>query len=177
MKKFVYISIISLLYSFGVKCNIFAQEVNSFKSERAHLSFVYPSTYKKIKITAAPHMLIHLDNGTEEYVVSCWELGTDESVDAWNEMYFQNLEQNAKKAKTGPKLLSCKKTTLSLKGKTIRASELIHSRGSGIATMYVITYQFFWKGNMIQIMYTNHGLFTQKAKKGEEIIKSIQLQN
>ena len=177
MKKFVYISIITLLYSFGVKCNIFAQQVYSFKSERAHLSFEYPSTYKKIKMTAAPHMLIHLDNGKEEYVVSCWELGIDESVDAWDELYFQNLEHNAKKAKTGPKLLSCKKTTLSLKEKTIRASELIHSRDSGIATMYVITYQFFWKGNMIQIMYTNKGDFNQKSKKGEDIIKSIQLQN
>lgn len=177
MKKKYFGLVLALLLSFCVNYDTYAQLTKTFKSEKAHFSLVYPSSYRAVSIENAPHMILHLINDKkEEYTFSCWELGLDESIDAWNKEFYQELVHNATKATTGPKLLSYRKTTINLKNKTIRAAELIHSRNDRQTTEYVVTYQFFWKGNMIQIMYVSEPNFTFKATKGTVLLKSILLQ-
>lgn len=153
-----------------------AQDSFVYKSDKAHFSLVYPSSYRAVSVENAPHMLLYLTNDKkEEYAFSFWELGLDESIDAWDNELYQELVHNATKATTGPKLLSYRKTTITLKNKTIRTAELIHSRNVRQTTEYVVTYQFFWKGNMIQIMHISEPNFTFKATKGRVLLKSIQL--
>lgn len=117
-------------------------------------------------------MLLHLQSGKgEEYTISFWEYGIDESYDVWSPEIYQEVERNANRA-SGVKLISCKKVMLTTKNQRRRAAEVIHSK----ATDYIVTYQTLWKGNLIQIVYINRGTYTEQSPKGQEIINSIQLQ-
>ena len=162
--------------SFSAVLNISAQKTTTYKSEKAHFSLSYPSSYQVIPIENAPHMLLHLQSGKgEEYTISFWDYGIDESYDSWSPEIFQLTEMNAKKA-TGFKLISCKKVMLTMKNQKRRAAEVIHSKTDVLTKKYLVSYQTLWKGNLIQIVYINRGTYTAQSPKGQEIINSIQLQ-
>ena len=160
------------LLSFYAVISTSAQKTITCKSENAHISLSYPSSYRKIPIVNAPHMILHLKSEKgEDYTFSCWEYGLDESYDVWDQDIFQEIERNASKA-SGVKLISCKRVMLTMKNQKRRAAETIHSK----ANDYIVTYQTLWKGNLMQIVYVNQGSYTTQSPKGQEIINSIQLQ-
>lgn len=172
MNKVLYILTFFCLLYFSVFNNISAQKTTNYRSEKAHFSLSYPSSYRTIPIRNAPHMLLHLQNNKdEEYTISCWEYALDESYDVWNPEIYRKIERNASNA-SGVKLISCKKVMLTMKKKKRRAAEIIHSK----ATNYIVTYQTLWKGNLIQLVFVNRGPYTPQSPKGQEIINSIQLQ-
>lgn len=159
------------LLSFGAIFNLSAQKTTTYKSEKGHFSLSYPSSYRVIPVRNAPQILLRLQiNKNEEYIISLWEYGIDESYDVWDSEIYQEIVRNANKT-SGLKLISSKKVMLTTKNQKRRAAELVHSK----AADYIVTYHTLWKGNLIQIVYVNRGTYTPQSPKGQEIINSIQL--
>lgn len=153
----------------------YAQEFKMYSNEKAHLTLKFPSTFREVPINNAPHMLLHIENEKEEeYIISFWEYGIDESYDIWNPEFFKEVENNAHKIQ-GAELISCSKKKLNIREKTIKAVQMIHLRDDGIKKKYVVTYQTLWRGNLIQIMYISKGDFAFMATKGRTLFKYLQL--
>lgn len=168
--------LILLLLSMGMRHNAMAQQTEIYNSEKAHLSLTYPSTFHTVPIDNAPHMLIHLQNNkNEEYAISYWDYGIDKSIDIWNPVFYQKVEQNAKKI-PDLQLISCSKTIINLKSRKVKAAEMIHTKNLGQKKKYFITYQTLWRGNLIQILYISEDSFVLESTKGRALLKNIQLQ-
>ena len=159
------------LFMIGATTHVFAQKTSTFKSNQAHLSISYNSSFRALPIRNASHMLLHLQNDkNEDYTISFWEYGIDDSYDVWNPDLFSEIKQNAMRNKVA-QFHSCNKVSLSLKGKTVKAVEIVHTKSPN----YIITYQWLWRGNLIQIVYVNEGTYGKNSAKGKEIIQGIQL--
>lgn len=116
-------------------------------------------------------MLLHLLSTIgEDYTLSLWEYGLDDSYDAWSPEIFQTIQQSAKGNKIA-QFESCKKVTLALKNKNVKAVEIVHTKKPD----YVITYQWIWHGNLLQVVYVNKGTYGTESPKGENVLKTIQL--
>lgn len=173
MKKIVLLlSMIILSSSFVIG------QTKTFVSSIANLEFTYPTSLTQEKINNAPHMLLKLMGKTNLLALSFWDYGIDESLDAWDDDLFSRIK--SRMALASGEVVSLEKVTLAINGRSIRAVEIITNESNSYQGQtfksYSITYQIWYKGNLVQVVYSVFGShYKSGSDKGRNLIKGLKL--
>jgi len=149
-----------------------------FVSAKANLEFSYPSSFSQEKINNAPHMLLKLMGKNDMIALSYWDYGMDESLDAWDDDYYQRIKSRI--SLSSAEIVSLEKVTITINNKSIRAVEFIGNettnyQGKSLKS-YNVTYQIWYKGNLIQVLYSVFGKhYKPGSDKGRSLLKGLKL--
>lgn len=127
----------------------------TYSNVKEGVSFTYPSKFQKSNIQNASHMLLKLESGNQTIALSKWNYGLDASYTIWNEEIVQLTKENVQR--TGASMISIDKRYLNtMQGKKKTLVSIVNMKQYNL---HAVTYQFLYKGNLLQIVITNSGTY------------------
>ena len=137
-------------------CFSFVKAQNQiYSNNKEGISFSYTNNFKRTSIQNAKHMLLKLESGTTTIALSKWNYGIDDSYTIWDEEIVQLTRENLKNS--GTSIISFDKRYVSTKSGKKKA--LVAITYSSSVNMHLLSYQFLYKGNLIQVVVSNRGKY------------------